>query len=198
MAFNLVYTDPPWTQSNISAFYTKAGFPEKRPPIDTLLAQIAALLRDHLAGVAFLEIGKQKVETFQQILANHEGHVLWTADITYYGKKPCKLIAVAFNPAPEHRALLDEAQTGLDALVSGKDDEKTPDIVFTQLGEYATGVADLCIGRGLTARTASKHFLPCYGVELHPRRLAWVLDFHANRPQAVEVERITHDTEETR
>lgn len=155
---DMIYIDPPWNIGNIRGFYTKAGLTLEgnfRDFSEVLLSHIAAIE----APVCYMEMGKQNVIAVEESLARLYP-VVQAWPVTYYRKNPSFLIRAGQQP------------TGVD--FSGIDDMDTPRLAMQS--ETFTCVADLCMGRGLTATTAYALGRSFVGTELNPRRLACAID----------------------
>ena len=155
---DMIYTDPPWNTGNIRGFYTKAGM-----KTDKTFDDFIEVLFNHIslidAVVCYLEIGKQNVCVFRDCLKEIYPSVqVWP--VTYYQKNPSFLVRGGLEP------------TNFD--FTGMDDMDTPRTAMTN--EKFTCVADLCMGRGLTAITAIKFGKRFVGTELNRRRLACTID----------------------
>lgn len=151
---DLIYTDSPWNTGNLRGFYTKAG-KQTSKTFDEFVTVLFKHLGDVAAPTCYLEIGKQNVGMFVERIGNIYPRVqLWP--VTYYRRSPSWLI----------RGSIEETEVDF----SGIDDMDTPRMAMKN--EKFSTVADLCMGRGLTATTAfgmGKRFV---GVELNKRRLA--------------------------
>jgi hypothetical protein len=158
LSADLVYTDSPWNTGNLRGFYTKAGQRTAKT-----FREFTETLFGHLVNIAaptcYLEIGKQNVDAFTKRLADVYPCVQsWP--VTYYRKNPSWLVRGGIR-----KAAVD---------FSGMDDMNTPGVAMEN--EAFSVVADLCMGRGLTAITAfsmSKRFV---GTELNARRLAVAIE----------------------
>ena len=160
---DMVYVDPPWNQSNISSFRTKAGIKE-RQDFETFINILLLKIFRHCRLVGYIETGKQNISMLMDKLKTYTNEIL-EYDVTYYGNKPSKIIRFKIG-----RALLK------DVNLNGFDDEDTPYVAMRN--EMPTSVIDFCMGRGLTARTAFSLGIQCFGIELNKRRLANVLEFY--------------------
>jgi len=155
---DLIYTDPPWNTGNIRGFYTKAGLKTTR-----MFVEFADALFIHVgeiaAPVCYLEIGKQNLDLFKEKMSGLYSCVqAWP--VTYYRKNRSFLLRGGWERTTFN--------------FTDKDDMETPRLAMEQ--EVFSCVADLCMGRGLTATTAfllGKRFV---GTELHPRRLAVAIE----------------------
>lgn len=155
---DMIYVDPPWNTGNIRSFYTKAGMPTKRnfrQFLDVLFGRI----KDIDAPVCYMEMGKQNRETVINTLQDLYASVqFW--EVIYYRKNPSFLIRAAHTPT--------------DTDFTGIDDMHTPRMAMET--ELFSCVADLCMGRGLTATTAYRLGKQFVGTELNKRRLAVTID----------------------
>lgn len=159
---DLIYTDSPWNTGNMRGFYTKSGQKTRKTFYEfgeTLFNHLASLA----APVCYLEIGKQNVDVFMKRLADIYP-CIQSWPITYYRKNPSWLVRGGFEKTTFN--------------FSGMDDMDTPKAVMEN-EEFST-VADLCMGRGLTAITAFNMNKRFVGVELNKRRLAVAIEKVAN------------------
>lgn len=161
------YSDPPWNKGNAKAFRTKAGLTGD-VNFESLLESVVNQVRNCSLPV-FLEMGRSTVDLLATVVHRHGGGVLNRWGITYYGKKPCELIAVYFREKPAY-ALPD---------FTGKDDSKTPYMAIEAVKKHSSKdvfhVYDPCVGRGLTAEAAIQNGAIALGVELSPHRLSVTL-----------------------
>jgi len=155
---DMIYVDPPWNTGNVRSFYTKSGI-----PTDRNFPQLFGVLLEHIedigARVCYMEMGKQ-----HRGLVASELRLIYpsvqTWQVTYYRRNPSYLIRAGYMP------------TGHD--YTGIDDMHTPRMAMEH--EVFDCVADLCMGRGLTATTAYKLGKRFVGTELNKRRLAVTID----------------------
>jgi hypothetical protein len=158
MEADLIYTDPPWDTGNIRSFYTKAGL-DDRPTFTDFTRYLFDHLKAIEAPTCYLEIGKRNVELFEAELKKLYPMVqVWS--VTYYGKNPSFLVR--------------GGQEKSSFCFTGHDDAHTPRLAMEN--EWFSCVADLCMGRGLTAVTAFEMEQRFVGTELHPRRLACAIE----------------------
>ena len=150
----MLYSDTPWSLSNVNMFNKKAGraymndFAEFYRPLFQHIAKINP-------RVCYLEIGKQERENFIHLLkAVYPAVQEW--QITYYGKNSCYLLRGGAS------------QTDFD--FAGMDDKDTPLAAIRQ--ERPFNVADFCTGRGLTGIAALKEGCNFFGTEMNKEKLA--------------------------
>lgn len=155
----LIYTDPPWNQSNVSSFRTKAGLSRTEDSYLDLYKMIGLLAQRYRVPV-FAEGGTRQVKAVQSVLP---GAHRATAPITYYRKHPAVLHYAGDEPISSY----------LQGRLNSKDDDHTPGIVLglTHQGHFGV-VLDPCAGRGLTARTAEKTGWTSITNELSPWRMS--------------------------
>ena len=168
----MAYTDPPWNSGNAKSFRTKAGVdgPTGRDvDIQQLLTAILTPLRD-LKILAYVETGLRDEKGLSTLVTTLGGVTSGVWQITYYGRRPCVVIAADFRDTPN------EDHPNL----KGMDDEDTPLAVFQH--HLATGtlqpgdlIVDPCAGRGLTAYSAQRAGLLALTNELHPNRVSSAL-----------------------
>lgn len=163
----MLYSDPPWNDSNVSSFYTKAGRTKGTSHAELLkgVCDIAASMR----VPAWLEGSSLNVQVVKRAVEATGGRMLHAFNVTYYKKNPSMLFQVSWGPdfaAPD---------------VEGRDDADTPLIclhhaVSTGLLSRGDTVLDTCTGlSGLTAQAASKCGLNFVGSELSPYRMSGAL-----------------------
>ena len=174
------YLDPPWNQTNLQSFHTKAelsqwvSFRKFIPHLCNLLSEVK--------HDVFIEMGKQRLGFLMQEIEKSGGEVLNVWNITYYKKRHCRLVRACWG-TPQ---LTDSIYAGLD--FEGMDDEKTPlhvaraiaKITVMEDPENRPTLFDACTGKGLTTQAALQTGLRFVGTELHPRRLAWAIKRAAN------------------
>lgn len=156
---DMVYCDPPWSKGNANAFVTKAGKDRYVADFGVFASQLFAGIVAIAPTVCYLEIGKQHLADFARRLSGlFPATRFWP--ITYYRKHPCFLLRG--GPGP------------VGADFAGMDDEDTP--LAAIQAERATGVADMCMGRGTTMLAVHAYGGAFYGTELNRRRLAVAID----------------------
>ena len=155
---DLIYCDPPWDTGNLRSFYTKAGKGD-RPAFESFAEVLFARLMEIGPPACYLEIGGRNLEVFLGRLAQIY-LVVQSWPVTYYRKNPSWLVR-----GGHERCAVD---------FSGMDDIDTPRLALES--ERFSCVADLCMGRGLTAVTAYNLGKRFVGTELYRRRLACAIE----------------------
>ena len=156
----LVYADPPWTQSLLTGFYTKAGLP--KPAYDWLdiYRRVVALAGDGQSP-CFMEGGARQGQEVAKVC---RGAVYESWLTTYYHRSKNRGPLHYCGPAyPE----------GLDVL-HGRDSDDLPGLVMAAYPGPAV-VLDPCAGRGGTAVAAEKLGWASVNYELHPNRMSAAL-----------------------
>ena len=160
---DMLYSDPPWNQGNISTFITKAKL-EKKIDYWAFIDHLTKTAKAFRPRFSYLEGGlKQRAQLVEAINKNLSAppHIY---QIRYYNRHKCLLYRASTPDSPSPN-------------LTGLDDTKTP---FAAMEfDQPKSALDLCMGRGGTARAAHQLGIPCFGVELNKRRLANLLDFYA-------------------
>mgnify|MGYP003136324766 FL=1 len=156
---DFMYVDPPWTQSLISGFYTKAGKQGQAPDFWQFMGRVVEVA-SRVRCDSWIEMGNQNIERLKSLVESRGGSVMADWDVTYYKKHPSRLLQVSWGQPKV---------IGLD--LGGLDDDLTPFKVCEALPSRSR-VLDVCAGRGRTAMAAVSQEHTFIGLELHPRRLA--------------------------
>jgi len=156
---DFMYVDPPWTQSLISGFYTKAGKQGEGPNFWKFMERVVEVA-SRVKYRAWIEMGNQNIDRLKTLVEARGGVVLEDWAVTYYKKHPSRLIEVLWHDPISHELDL-----------NGVDDGETPFKVCSLL-PVGSKVLDVCAGKGLTAEAALRYGHTFIGLELNPRRLA--------------------------
>ena len=160
-AAQLVFTDPPWTQGNMTAFYNKA-----QAALDINFMQLIdglAVRTD--ARHIFIEMGNQQAPNVTTIFESHGYRLCAAYPATYYNSRPCQVL----HFAPEL------PQTSIEAP-GIMDDSIWPAWAIKRYTAPSDLVIDPCCGRGLIPLTAVKMGRRFWGNELNPIRLCITLE----------------------
>jgi len=158
------YVDPPWNQSAMQSYYTKAGRSDKadfKGFIPHLFRLLSAVKYD-----VFIETGKQQLKFLQAEIQRSGGNTINVWNTTYYETRPCFVVRAYWN---EHN---------LESLdLEGMDDGMTPYAVAQAVAEIDSGstIYDACTGMGLITAATVVNGLRFVGTELHPYRMAWAI-----------------------
>jgi len=155
---DLIFTDPPWSQGNMTSFYTKAD-QDNYHRYGDFVRRLFECVGKISPVACYLEVGKDSLSDFIQNMKKLYPHVTFF-NSTYYRKKENLCYVV--------RGGRKGGWTKLD----GKDEE---DIIawICQNEDYGC-IGDLCIGRGLVAKYA--HRRQFVGTELNHKRLSVLLE----------------------
>ncbi len=160
MRADLLFVDPPWNLGNLNSFYTKAERVDYREDFDEFADILFERITDIGPVTAYIEIGNQAINDWQERLAILFPHVQhWP--VLYYRKHPTNLLRGSHL-----------APTPLD--FTGIDEARCISILAEQ--ENYTTIADPCMGQGLVGLAAYKSGHQFVGTELNKRRLAVLLD----------------------
>jgi hypothetical protein len=156
---DLVFVDPPYNLGLENNF--RGRVPGKAR--STSFAGFLDVLFDHIAGIAptvcFVEIGKQQVDTVGERLSRLYPSVV-TYPAVYYRRNPCFVLRAAAQPGAIDYSGMDEQD-----IIAKLCKEETYDVV-----------ADLCMGKGATGRSALAAGRQFRGIELNPERLVVLMD----------------------
>lgn len=157
---DLIFVDPPWNQSNISTFYTKAN-KECFFNFDSFYIRLFDCISQIKPNVCYIEIGKEYLSSFISKMKEQYKYVTFY-NSTYYHKKENKCYVI--------RGSNDFKKPSLDGL----DEEDI--IEWVCKNEKYNCIADLCMGRGLVAVNAYKSKKQFVGTELNHKRLSVTLE----------------------
>lgn len=164
----VLYCDPPWGQSLLNGFRTKAGLGRAEHRWEDLYRRIADMGHSRDIPV-WIEGSKPTSRDGLKIPAtikNLRRSTVYSAswEVTYYGKHVSGLYYASESPVPIH----------LNFSLTGMDDDHTPGEVMRHYG--STGVVmDPCAGRGQTSRQAELNGWHSVNNELNPPRVSAAL-----------------------
>ena len=157
---DMVFVDPPWNQTNIATFYTKA---EKQLEFNFELfyKRLFVCIKTISPKICYIEIGKEYLSTFIEELKKQYKYVTFY-NSTYYHKKENKCYIVRGSDKFKKPSL------------DGMDEEDI--IEWICKNEDYECVADLCMGRGLVAVNAYRAGKKFVGTELNHKRLSVTIE----------------------
>ncbi len=155
---DVVYVDPPWGKGLLRGYYTKAELPMPEVEYEGFLTTVVELALT-VAPIAYIEGSRRDKAMYSRVMQDLVTNV-WEG--TYYGKNPMLYWRIGDN--------VGQKKTAREDLLSGVDDGVSPGIVMDY--EKPTVVADLCAGRGLTARCAAFRGIASINGEMNKYRLA--------------------------
>lgn len=156
---DLLFVDPPWNLSNLNCFYTKAGRDDYIEDFSEFESILFERVKDIAPQVCYLEVGKQAVDRWHNVLSEqYETVQKW--NVVYYRKHPCYILRASQHAINE-----------LD--IAGMDES---DVIYkiAQVEKYNT-IGDMCMGLGLVGLAAYRAGKPFVGTEINKRRLANLL-----------------------
>lgn len=162
----IVYSDPPWTPANETAFRHKAGL-AKGEFEDFVTAWCCCVLESDeifLEATAALPVPDNFFFQTLAVVGYQPSH-LWR--ITYKQHRPCLLARCAPLIKMPHAVRHSETDW---KEINGMDSSRVPARLLSCY--EPTLVFDPCVGMGLTARAAVSNGHRFIGCELHPRRMA--------------------------
>lgn len=157
---DVVFCDPPYNQSALSSYYTKAGVPKRADGFEGFFYRFIECLDIIDAKLVILEVGNAQTPMYLKALHDIYKHIIIKPSY-YYGNKSqtCTIICASNEPIPE-------ALENLPFM----DEEKVIEYICKNI-EYSC-IADPCMGKGLVGYYSNKYGKRFVGTELNPKRLA--------------------------
>lgn len=156
-----LFIDPPWTQGNMTSFYTKADMPPPPQKYKAFYTRLFECVREINPRVCYLEIGKDHLADF--IIAMREQFKA----VTFYGSS-------YYHRAGNHCYVVRGSHRGRHPKLDGIDEEDI--IKWVCCNEEYSCIGDLCMGRGLVATNAYQAGRRFVGTELNHKRLSVCLE----------------------
>lgn len=157
---DVIFCDPPYNQSCLKSYYTKAGLDEKPDSFESFFFRLFECLEEISPRIVVLEVGQKQAPMYEYFLKNRYANVE-SRESYYYGNKKNKCVILFASNTPIPACLLD---------MPFMDEEKVIEYICKNL-EYDC-IGDLCMGKGLVAYYSNKYGKPFVGTELNPNRLA--------------------------
>lgn len=157
---DVIFSDPPYNQSALKGYYTKAGLKEKPDSFDSFFYRFIECIDLISPRILMLEVGLAQTEMYREILSQMYAYGI-VKESYYYGnkKQKCNILCYSNDDLPD--CLVD---------MPIMDEEKVIDHICKNL-EYSC-MGDLCMGKGLVGYYSNKYGKPFVGTELNPKRLA--------------------------
>lgn len=179
---DMIYMDPPHGPAHEKSYRTKAGLDSDAADFAKLMNKVAAYVDTDVTEHIFCEAGNEDAFLMANILEEAWDITMQEVwDITYYEDKPCKLLYFG--------------DRNFGGRFVGMDDTDTPFATMEAVMEETEieTVADPFTGKtGFTFRDAHKHGCTYFGTELHPRRMARMLQKRSEQV-GVEPELVAED-----
>ena len=156
---DLIFTDPPWNQGNMSSFYSKAGIPPSKD-YDDLYVRLFDCIREIRPKICYVEVGKQYLARFINEMEKIYRYVTFYNSSYYHKlKNICYVIRGADKAKKPVLDYIDEEDI----------------IEWICANESYNCIGDLCMGRGLVGFNAYKNGKRFVGTELNHKRLSVLL-----------------------
>lgn len=156
-----LFVDPPWTQGNMTSFYTKAGLLRPQEDYTAFYLRLFECVEEISPKVCYLEIGKDYLADFILKMRNLYHNVTFYNSSYYHNAKNHCYIVRGSDHAGKPKL----------------DDMDEEDIIkWVCENEKYTCIGDLCMGRGLVARYAFAAERQFCGIELNHKRLSVALE----------------------
>lgn len=154
---DVIFTDPPWNNSNIHSFYTKANLDPYSIQYNTFFLRLFDCVEEINPNVCYIEIGKEYLPDVIDEMKRIYPHVTFIIS-SYYHKK-------------ENICFVVRGSRKLKKLRLDYMDEE--DIIeWVCANESYECIGDLCMGRGLVGLNAFKNGRRFVGTELNHKRLS--------------------------
>lgn len=157
---DVLFCDPPYNQSCLKSYYTKAGLEKKPDSFESFFFRLFECIEEISPRLIFLEVGCKQSEMYEFFLKNRYKTVV-KMDSYYYGNRSNKCVILC--------ASNDEIPSCILSMPF-MDEEKVIEYICKNV-EYSC-IADPCMGKGLVAYYSNKYGKKFVGTELNPKRLA--------------------------
>lgn len=158
---DVVFSDPPYNQSALSGYYSKADM-EKKQKFSDFFNIFMQRVREIDPKILILEIGAPQEQMYLDALSDYKNVI--SKEELYYNRGQCKILVASNETIPDFLLNLPE----------GIDEEKIIEMICKEL-DYKC-IADLCMGTGLVGFYSNKYGKSFAGTELNKKRLAVLLE----------------------
>lgn len=158
---DVILSDPPYNQSALSSFYTKADIKEKQS-FTNFFDRYFEVVDEINPKIIILEIGVPQEAIYLEALSKRYKNIV-SHEAFYYTKEHCLFLVASNEPIPEVLQNLPKI-----------DEEKLIDLICREL-DYEC-VADPCMGTGLVGFYSDKYGKKFVGTELNKKRLGVLLE----------------------
>ena len=163
---DVILSDPPYNQSALSSFYTKADIKEKQR-FDDFFNRFFEIVDDLKPRILILEIGVAQEQMYMEALTPRYKHII-SKEALYYRREKCLFIIASNEVIPDV----------LQSIPDGIDEEKIIDMICRDL-DYSS-IYDPCMGTGLVGWYSNKYGKKFYGTELNKKRLGLLVESIVN------------------
>ena len=163
---DVILSDPPYNQSALSSFYTKADIKEKQR-FDDFFNRFFEIVDNLKPRILILEIGVAQEQMYMEALALRFKNII-SKEALYYRREKCLFIIASNEDIPDV----------LRSIPDGIDEEKIIDMICRDL-DYAN-IYDPCMGTGLVGWYSNKYGKKFYGTELNKKRLGLLVESITN------------------
>ena len=158
---DVILSDPPYNQSALSSFYTKAEIKEKKRFAD-FFNRFFEIVDEINPKILILEIGVQQEPMYLEAITGRYSNIV-VKNALYYNKEKCLFIIASNDDIPEFLKDMPELN-----------EEKVIDLVCENL-DYEC-ICDPCMGTGLVGWYSNKYGKKFVGTELNKKRLALLVE----------------------
>ena len=162
---DVILSDPPYNQSALSSFYTKADIKEK-PRFNDLFNRFFEIVDEINPRILILEIGIPQEQMYMELLSAKYKNVI-AKEALYYNREHCMFLIASNEDIPSFFYEL--------PLI---DEEKIIDIICKNL-DYKC-ICDPCMGTGLVGWYSNKYGKKFVGTELNKKRLGLLVESLTN------------------
>lgn len=160
---DVIFSDPPCSEGNLSSFYTKADI-QKTKFYDDFQKRFFECVDEISPKELFVEVFASNRDAFLQECKKRYKTVWRLQSYYYHNRKNECWVLFATNRNHQKMA----------GFLGGNDEEKIIELVC-QYHDFEC-IGDLCMGRGLVGFYADKHWRKFVGTELNEKRLAVLLE----------------------
>ena len=156
---DVVFCDPPYNQSALSSFYTKANLQATKEFSD-FGNRLIEIIKEISPKFTFIESGLKQTSDWISKLKEIHSHIIVKEAYYYHSKKNlCNILCAYDDDVPECIQNLPFA-----------DEEKIIELICRNVDFDC--IADPCMGIGLVGFYANRYGKKFVGTELNPKRLA--------------------------
>ena len=159
---DVIFCDPPYNQSALSSFYTKADMRDDKPKFIDLFDRFFEVVDEINPRLLILEVGVPQEGLYLDKLAPLYKHVK-VSRAKYYNREECLIIVASNEHIPDFLSSLPNI-----------DEERIIDMICKEL-DYEC-ICDPMMGTGLVGWYSNKYGKKFVGTELNKKRLAILVE----------------------